>query len=77
MNALQLLINKYENEIDMAKFNVDNLINNPVGVAEHPDLLETIETELRKIAEASDLLEAALIARSDTFTVEQVEENLL
>ena len=46
MNALQLLINKYENEIDMAKFNVDNLINNPVGVAEHPDLLETIETEL-------------------------------
>ena len=72
MKAMQLLIRKYENEIDRAKYNIENLINNQVGVAEHPDILETVEVELRKIAEASDLLEACLIVQSDTFVPEDV-----
>ena len=37
--------------------NVDLLLENPVGVAEHPDIMETIEKELSFIAEYHDKLE--------------------
>mgnify|MGYP006178614693 CR=1 FL=1 len=37
--------------------NVENLLQNGVGVPEHADLMETIELELAKIAEAHDKLE--------------------
>ena len=39
------------------KTNVEVLLQNPVGVAEHPDTLETIEKELRIIADYDDQLE--------------------
>jgi hypothetical protein len=37
--------------------NVQIQMQNPVGVAEHPDTLETIEGELGKIADYQDKLE--------------------
>ena len=37
--------------------NVELLLENPVGVAEHPDIMETIEKELGMIAEYHDKLE--------------------
>ena len=39
------------------KTNVEVLLQKPVGVAEHPDTLETIEKELRIIADYHDQLE--------------------
>mgnify|MGYP003136635822 FL=1 len=39
------------------KTNVEVLLQKPVGVAEHPDTLETIEKELRIIADYDDQLE--------------------
>ena len=36
--------------------NVNNLLRNAVGVAEHPDIMETIEKELEIIAEYDDKL---------------------
>lgn len=47
----------YEAAIQWHKVNVENLIQNRVGVAEHPDLLETVEKELDKISEYHDRLE--------------------
>ena len=38
--------------------NVKTLLNNGVGVAEHPDSAATIEGELAKISEYDDKLEA-------------------
>ena len=43
--------------IERHKMNVENLINNSVGVAEHPDIMETIEKEVSIIAEYDDKLE--------------------
>ena len=40
--------------IEKHKVNVENLIQNNVGVAEHPDLLESVEKELKIIAEYDD-----------------------
>ena len=36
---------------------MENLLNNAVGVGEHPDLMDTIEKEIEIIAEYDDKLE--------------------
>ena len=46
-----------EGHIEKHKQNVEVFMQKPVGVAEHPDHLETIEKELKIIAEYDDQLE--------------------
>ena len=43
--------------IEKHRVNVENLLEKGVGVAEHPDIMETIEKELEIIAEYHDKLE--------------------
>lgn len=43
--------------IDKHLANVEVYLNNPVGVGEHPDIIEAIEMELKQVAEYDDLLE--------------------
>ena len=43
--------------IDKHKANVEVLLQKATGVAEHPDVIETIEKELKIIAEYNDQLE--------------------
>ena len=43
--------------IDKHIANVEVLLEKPVGVAEHPDVIETIEKEVRIIADYDDLLQ--------------------
>ena len=38
--------------------NVEVYLNNPAGIGEHPDIMEAIESELKKIAEYDDTLNA-------------------
>ena len=47
----------FQAHIEKHRINVENLLNNTVGVAEHPDILETIEKEIGIIAEYDDKLE--------------------
>ena len=54
----QALKNSLEASADRHRVNVSILLTNSVGVAEHPDILETIEGELEKIAQYQDKLEA-------------------
>lgn len=53
---LKALRNNFKGQIDRHVANALVLIENPVGVAEHPDTIETIENELNKIAEYHDKL---------------------
>jgi|TARA_A100001515_G_scaffold116930_1_gene98820 hypothetical protein len=46
----------FKAHIEKHRINVENLLNNSVGVAEHPDLMDTIEKELGIIAEYDDKL---------------------
>ena len=39
------------------KMNIDVLLDNNVGLAEHPDIMETIESELEKMSEYCDKYE--------------------
>lgn len=58
LRILNLLKDKYQTEILLHVENINNLISNSVGVAEHPDVIATIESELVKIASLSDKIEA-------------------
>ena len=53
LNASKL---HFEAHIEKHKVNVNNLLRNTVGVAEHPDIMETIEKELEIMAEYDDKL---------------------
>ena len=46
----------FKAHIEKHRINVENLLENGVGVAEHPDIMETIEKELEIMAEYDDKL---------------------
>ena len=43
--------------IEKHKMNVENLITNNVGVAEHPDYIETISKEVAEIARYDEMFQ--------------------
>tara|TARA_E500000178_G_C16590861_1_gene560306 strand:- start:75 stop:290 length:216 start_codon:yes stop_codon:yes gene_type:complete len=54
---IQALLKHAEGHIEKHVANVNILLEKQVGVAEHPDTLETIEKELAIIAEYDDQVE--------------------
>ena len=54
-NALRL---KYEAERAEAETNLLNYFKTSVGVAEHPNIIETMDTEIDKLATAEDKLKS-------------------
>ena len=47
----------YEAEIAHAQANIQVYLQNPAGIGEHPGIVEAIEIEIAKIAEADDKIE--------------------
>jgi len=57
MNYLiEALTKRLEGEIAVAKANINVYMKNPAGIGEHPDIVEAIESQIAKIAEAEDKL---------------------
>lgn len=54
---LNASIAHFKGNIEKHKVNVELLLENATGVAEHPDIMDTIEKELAIIAEYDDKLE--------------------
>ena len=54
---IDALRKKYEAEIAAAKANIDVYNKNPAGIGEHPDLVQAVDTEMVKLADAEDKLE--------------------
>tara|TARA_Y100001970_G_scaffold100760_1_gene126566 strand:+ start:45 stop:242 length:198 start_codon:yes stop_codon:yes gene_type:complete len=46
-----------EGHIEKHKANIETQLENPVGVATHPDHIETIEKELKSMAQYDEQLE--------------------
>ena len=44
----------FKAHIEKHRVNVENLLRNPVGVAEHPNLVDDCESLIQEIAEAED-----------------------
>ena len=53
---LDALRKKYEWEIASAKANINVYITNPVGIGEHPNLVAAVDSEVEKLADATDKL---------------------
>ena len=47
----------FKSQISRHRINVENILDNTVGVAEHPDIMTTIEKELEQMAHYKDLLD--------------------
>ena len=45
---------KYEGEIQEALCNVEIYLQNPAGIGEHPEILESINSQLSKMTEAQE-----------------------
>lgn len=54
---IEAIIDHAKGHIAKHKINVEVYLNSPVGVGEHPDIMEAIEKELEEIARYSDILE--------------------
>ena len=54
---LKSLRSKYESEIDCARTNIEVYLQQPVGVAEHPDIIASVDTQMNIMAEARDKLQ--------------------
>lgn len=54
---LESLTSHAVGHINKHKMNVEVYLTNPVGIGEHPDVLEAIEAELKVIAEYEDQLQ--------------------
>jgi hypothetical protein len=50
-------ISHFQGHIDKHIANVENYFRNSVGVGEHPDVMESIESEIAQIADYDDKLE--------------------
>lgn len=55
---LKALIQKQLGEIEVAKANIQVYQEHPAGIGEHPDLVEAIESQVSRIAEAEDKIQA-------------------
>tara|TARA_Y100000114_G_C11584934_1_gene242908 strand:+ start:374 stop:571 length:198 start_codon:yes stop_codon:yes gene_type:complete len=55
---LEALCKKLEGDMAIALANIKAYERNVVGIGEHPEIVQAIETEVAKLAEAEDKLEA-------------------
>ena len=53
---IEALVANAEGNIAKHKMNVEVYLSNPVGVGEHSDILETVQTEIDKITHYEDQL---------------------
>ena len=51
---LKALEQQYKAEIEKAKANIDVYVRSSVGIGEHPDLVDAIDTQMQKLSEAED-----------------------
>ena len=57
VTILDALVEKLRGEISVAKANVLVYLNNPVGIGEHPEVVQAIESQIEVIAAAQEKLD--------------------
>lgn len=53
---LTALRSGYRGDVARARANIDVYLTNPAGIGEHPDIIEAIDSEVAKLAEADEKL---------------------
>ena len=57
---LTATVKKADAEIEAGKVNIENLGKNATGVADHPDIMKTVEDELNKIGHWCEIKSVAM-----------------
>ena len=57
VTILESLKDKLKGEIAVAKANVTVYLNSPVGIGEHPEVVQAIESQIEVIATAQEKLD--------------------
>jgi predicted sugar kinase len=55
---VKALVKFYEGGIEAHKMNIEVLLGSHVGLAEHGDIIETLDSEVEKLSALEDKLEA-------------------
>jgi hypothetical protein len=66
----------FEAHIEKHRINVENLLQNSVGIGEHGDIMDTIEKELEEMAKYHDLLEVISTYFPDDYDGDGVKDLL-
>ena len=64
-SIVRALKKKLEGDIETSKTNIQIYLEQSVGIGEHIDIVETVEKELTKLAEAEDKLETLMSTFSE------------
>ena len=62
LNALK---KKYEADIEVIQANLQNYLNNGVGVADHPDIMKDMDDLVAALANAQEKLETVVNYKTD------------
>ena len=62
LNALK---KKYEADIEVIQANLENYLNNGVGVADHPDIMKDMDDLVAALANAQEKLETVVNYKAD------------
>ena len=54
---IEALEKKYDADMSKAEANIKVLLENPVGVADHADIVNTVDKEMQKISKAKEMLD--------------------
>tara|TARA_R100000988_G_C3925108_1_gene128677 strand:+ start:132 stop:338 length:207 start_codon:yes stop_codon:yes gene_type:complete len=54
---IEALEKKYDADMSKAEANIKVLLENPVGVADHGDIVNTVDKEMQKISKAKEMLD--------------------
>ena len=57
-DILSALVKKYEGDIAVHTANISVYQSNPAGIGEHSDIVQTLDVEVGKLADAQDKLNA-------------------
>ena len=57
-DLLRALVKKYEGDIAVHTANISVYQSNPAGIGEHSDIVQTLDVEVGKLADAQDKLNA-------------------
>jgi hypothetical protein len=57
-SLLKALMSQYQGEMDVAMANINVYQNNPAGIGEHPDVVQALDTQVEKYANAKEKFEA-------------------
>ena len=48
---------KYEGDIAIGRANIEVYMDNSAGIGEHPDIVNAVDSQIEKVAEASEKLD--------------------